>query len=198
VSHPTEDGKGRVEAMAFLRLGSRREYEEEFVAYYTARGDQLRKTAYLLCGDWHLAQDLTQITFTKLYQAWRRIERHDVLDQYARRVLLRAFLDERRRPWRRELSTEPESPALDSVSQDAQGFPERMLLRTALMRIPKRRRAVLVLRFWMDLSTEQAADLLGCSASTIRSQTSRGLDDLRDVLGGALDDLKRPLPGGRP
>ena len=182
--------------MAFLRLGGRREYEDEFVAYYAARAGQLRKTAYLLCGDWHLAEDLTQVTFTKLYQSWRRIERRDALDQYARRVLLRTFLDERRRPWRREHSTLPDSPALDSVSHDESGLPDRMLLRTALTRIPKRRRAVLVLRFWLDLSTEQAADLLGCSTSTVRSQTSRGLDDLRDVLGGALDDLKRPARGG--
>ena len=72
--------------------------DEEFVSYYQARAEHLRTTAYLLCGDWHLAQDLTQLTFTKLYRGWRRIERHDALDQYARRVLLRAYLDERRRP----------------------------------------------------------------------------------------------------
>ena len=84
--------------------------DHEFVAYYAARADHLRNTAYLLCGDWHLAEDLMQIAVTKLYQAWHRIERHDSLDQYARRVLLRAFLDERRRSWRRELSTMPDHP----------------------------------------------------------------------------------------
>ena len=83
-----------------FRVGGRD--DDEFVAFYRARGRHLRDTAYLLCGDWHLAEDLTQITFTKLYRSWRRIERHDVLDQFARRVLMRAFLDERRRPWRRE------------------------------------------------------------------------------------------------
>lgn len=175
-------------SVSLLRPG-RREYDEDFVAYYLARAGRLRRTAYLLCGNWHLAEDLTQVTFTKLYQAWRRIERHDVMDQYAHRVLLRAFLDERRRPWRREYATAPESAALDSAL--AQHGPEdQMVLRTALSRISKRRRAVLVLRFWADLPVEQVADILGCSAGTVRSQTSRGLADLREVLGGELDDLK--------
>jgi DNA-directed RNA polymerase specialized sigma24 family protein len=96
------------------RLGERGglvRYEDDFVAYYRARAEHLRTMAYLLCGDWHQAQDLAQTTFTKLYRAWRRIERHDTVDQYARRVLLRAFLDERRRPWRREVTAE----ALDSI-----------------------------------------------------------------------------------
>jgi RNA polymerase sigma-70 factor (sigma-E family) len=170
--------------------------ESDFVAYYASHANQLRNTAYLLCGDWHLAEDLTQNAFTKLYQAWHRIERHDVLDQYTRRVLVRAFLDERRRPWRRERATVPGSADLDAVAPD-QGRPdERVVLRTALARLPKRRRAVLVLRFWADLSVEQVADILGCSAGTVKSQTADGLADLRHVLGGALDDLKRPL-GGR-
>ena len=99
--------------MGLLRRG---EHESDFVAYYAAHANQLRNTAYLLCGDWHLAEDLTQITFTNLYRAWHRIQRHDVLDQYARRVLLRAFLDERRRPWRRELATVPDSSTLDRVA----------------------------------------------------------------------------------
>jgi DNA-directed RNA polymerase specialized sigma24 family protein len=92
--------------------------EGDFVAFYRERGVYLRNTAYLLCGDWHLAEDLTQITFTKLYRAWRRIDRYDALDQYSRKVLLRAFLDERRHPWRREYPTEPGSAALDMATSD--------------------------------------------------------------------------------
>src|SRR3954466_11500868 len=95
--------------MGLLRRGGPTASDEEFVAYYTARAAQLRNTAFLLCGDWHLAEDLTQTTFIKLYRAWSRVERHDVLDQYTRRILLRAFLDERRRPWRRE-RPQPETP----------------------------------------------------------------------------------------
>ena len=171
--------------------------DDEFVAYYAARADHLRNTAYLLCGDWHLAEDLMQIAVTKLYRAWHRIERHDTVDQYARRVLLRAFLDERRRPWRREFSTTPHNPALDHVTADTPSTDERMVLRSALQRIPKRRRAVLVLRFFADLSVEQVADILGCSTGTVKSQTAHGLANLREVLGDALDDLKQPAQGGQ-
>ncbi|MBO0868402.1 MAG: SigE family RNA polymerase sigma factor [Micromonosporaceae bacterium] len=165
----------------------RRSDEDEFTAFYAARGDQLRGTAYLLCGDWHLAEDLTQITFIKLYRAWARVERHEVIDQYARRVLLRAFLDERRRPWRREHSTAPESATFERVAAQDPDTDRRLVLHAALLDLPKRRRAVLVLRFWLDLSVEQTAEILGCTAGTVKSQTSDGLADLRRALGGSLD-----------
>jgi RNA polymerase sigma-70 factor (sigma-E family) len=176
--------------MSLGRPRSRRPPEDEFVGYYNAQARQLRRTAYLLCGDWHLAEDLTQTVFTKLYQSWHRIENRDALDGYARRVLVRAFLDERRRPWQREYPTTPGSASLDTVSQPETVPDERGLLRAALQQIPKRRRAVLVLRFWMDLSIEQTAELLGCSAGTVRSQASRGLNDLRCVLGDDIDELR--------
>lgn len=168
------------------------DWEEQFVAYYSARGAILRRTAFLLCGDWHLAEDLTQTTFVNLYQAWRRIERHEVLDQYARRVLLRAFLDHRRRPWRRDVVAAPDSPDLDAEVWHDRGPEERMVLRSALLRLSKRRRAVLVLRFWADLSVEQVADVLQCPVGTVKSQTARGLAELREILGGALGDLAPP------
>jgi RNA polymerase sigma-70 factor (sigma-E family) len=181
-----------------LRRGGRREHDEEFVAYYAARAGHLRNTAFLLCGDWHLAEDLTQTAFTKLYRAWTRIDRHDVLDQYARKILLRAFLDEHRRPWRRERPTLPDDEVLDAIVPDQRGVEDRQVLKTALLRIPKGRRAVLVLRFWADLPVEQVAEILGCSAGTVKSQTARGLDNLRQVLGDTLDDLKPTIPGGQP
>jgi RNA polymerase sigma-70 factor (sigma-E family) len=158
--------------------------DEEFVSYYQARAQHLRTTAYLLCGDWHLAQDLTQLTFTKLYRGWRRIERHDALDQYARRVLLRAYLDERRRPWRREVPTDtidPTRPARPDGQPD-----DRVVLRSALMRLPPRQRAALVLRYWVDLSIEQTAAVLGCTSGTVKSQTADGLANLRRLLGGTF------------
>jgi RNA polymerase sigma factor (sigma-70 family) len=138
--------EGAADLMAPAWRGGRSDIDEEFVAYYAARAGNLRNTAYLLCGDWHLAEDLTQITFTKLYRAWRRIQRHEVLDQYARRVLLRAFLDERRRPWHREMATVPGSSTLDRITSDDAAPDERMLLNTALSRLSARHRAVLVLR----------------------------------------------------
>jgi len=175
--------------MGLVRRAGRRDWEDEFVSYYAARGDILRRTAFVLCGDWHLAEDLTQTTFTKLYRVWHRIERHDVLDQYARQVLLRAFLDQRRRPWRREISTVPGSAELDTATHVDSGADERVVLRTALLRLPRRRRAVLVLRFWADLSVEQVAEILDCPTGTVKSQTARGLAELRSLLGDALVEL---------
>lgn len=168
--------------------------DEEFVSYYQARAEHLRTTAYLLCGDWHLAQDLTQLTFTKLYRGWRRIERHDALDQYARRVLLRAYLDERRRPWRREVPTDtidPTRPARPDGQPD-----DRIVLRSALMRLPPRQRAALVLRYWVDLSIEQTAAVLGCTSGTVKSQTADGLANLRRLLGGVANDFGHISGGG--
>ncbi|WP_327000390.1 SigE family RNA polymerase sigma factor [Dactylosporangium sp. NBC_01737] len=188
--------EGRRGRMGLLWPGGRRGRDEDFVAYYAARGTVLHHTAYLLCGDWHLAEDLTQITFAKLYRVWHRLERHDVLDQYARQVLLRAFLDERRRPWHRERATPPESPDLDGIVADAVVPDERLLLQRALMRLSKRHRAVLVLRFWADLSVEQVADVLGCSPGTVKSQTSRGLAGLRASLGTDGHNVLRETPGG--
>jgi RNA polymerase sigma-70 factor (sigma-E family) len=163
----------------------RARHEAEFAAYYAARADNLRSTAFLLCGDWHLAEDLTQITFTKLYRAWSRIDRHDVMDQFSRKVLLRAFLDERRRPWRREYPTEPGSQAFDASSHDHPSE-DTVVIRRALATLPPRQRAVLVLRFWTDLSVEQVAEILQCPTGTVKSQTARGLVALRASLAGHM------------
>lgn len=171
--------------MRFGRAEGRQAWEEAFVAYYAAKGEMLRRTAFALCGDWHLAEDLTQTVFTNLYRVWRRIERHEVLDQYARRVLLRAFLDQGRRPWRRESPTAPESPMLDEGRWEDGGADDRVTLRAALLGLPKRRRAVLVLRYWADLSVEQVAEILDCPPGTVKSLTARALADLRARLGVA-------------
>jgi RNA polymerase sigma-70 factor (sigma-E family) len=164
--------------------------DTEFTTYYAARGDHIRNTAYLMCGDWHLANDLTQMTFTKLYRRWRHIERHDALDQYARRVLLRSLLDERRRPWRREYPTADattlDQPVLDLEPEDHRN------LHTALVAVPTRQRAALVLRYWADLSVDQIADALGCSPGTVKSQVARGLDNLRRALGAARSHSSTP------
>jgi RNA polymerase sigma-70 factor (sigma-E family) len=168
--------------MGLRKRAGPRGHDEEFIAYYTARAAHLRNTAYLLCGDWHLAEDLMHQAFAKLYRSWQRIERNEGLDAYARRILMSAFLDERRRPWRRERVTEPGSPALERVQPGPDDPPDPVYLRTALLRIPKRQRAVLVLRFWADLSVESVAEILGCTAGTVKSQTSHGLDNLRAPL----------------
>lgn len=170
--------------MASVVTDSASSREEGFRDFYLARGDRLRATAYLLCGDWHLAEDLVQAAFTKLYLAWPRVCQFEHLDQYARRTLVHTFLSERRRAWRREHPVQqvPEDPGgrLDGAGAGAE---ERLILLDALAGLPGRQRATLVLRFWEDLSVEQTADLLGVSSGAIKTHTSRGLATLRARLG---------------
>jgi RNA polymerase sigma-70 factor (sigma-E family) len=139
----------------------------------------MRRTAYLLCGDWHRAEDLVQTAFTKLYLVWDRISRHEVLDAYVRRILVRLYLDERRRGWwRREQVTDV--PVEGSTPPDAPA--NRLLMLQALAGVAPRQRAVLVLRYWEDLSVEDTAALLACSTGTVKSQAARGLETLRGLL----------------
>ena len=146
--------------MGLLRRGDRRDFEDDFAAFYAARADNLRNTAYLLSGDWHLAQDLTQITFTKMYR-WQRIERRHARPVF-RRVLVQFWTSG---DADRDRSSPPCPRPSDTV---APGRPARTngCCCLALARVPKRQRAVLVLRFWMDMSVSRPRDL-GCSTGTV-------------------------------
>jgi RNA polymerase sigma-70 factor (sigma-E family) len=151
-----------------------------FEAYFAARSGAMRGTAYLLCGDWHRAEDLVQQTFTKIYLGWRRIERREAMDSYTRQTLIRTFLSERRRAWFRHESVG--SPASDQAAPSADLAEERLVLLEALVKVPPRQRAVLVLRYWEDQSVEQTAALLDCSTGNVKSQAARGLATLRGLL----------------
>ncbi|MGC4759947.1 SigE family RNA polymerase sigma factor [Micromonospora trifolii] len=153
--------------------------DEAFAEYFAARAGAMRGTAYLLCGDWHRAEDLVQTAFVKLYGVWNRISRHEVLDSYVRQILIRTFLDERRRGWWRRERVGGE----DAEQTAPPDSPEsRLVLLQALARVAPRQRAVLVLRYWEDLSIEDVAALLECSPGTVKSQAARGLDTLRGLL----------------
>jgi RNA polymerase sigma-70 factor (sigma-E family) len=153
--------------------------EDAFRAFALSRRPALRRTAYLLCGDWHQANDLVQTTLVKLYVAWPRIRSNEPPDAYVHRILVRCFLDERRRPWRRESLV-----AIEERERPADRPEEDLLdLRSALGRLPRRQRATLLLRFWLDLSVAQTADALGCSEGTVKSQTARAVTTLRELLG---------------
>jgi RNA polymerase sigma-70 factor (sigma-E family) len=149
--------------------------------YVTARLEPLRRTAYLLCGDWHTADDLVSVALTKLFRQWRRVAAMDNIDAYVRRTMLNAWLDERRRPWRREQLTGEVPDRWVSGPDSVQ----RIALMTYFDELPPRRRAVLVLRYFCDLSVEETADALSCSTGTVKSQTARALDSLRDRLTSA-------------
>ncbi len=152
----------------------------DFESYVAARRVHLRRTAYLLCGDWDRAEDVVQEALTRLYVHWRRASRADSVDAYVRRSLVNAYLAEGRRPWRRERATErlPETAYADSSAAGGQ----RDELRRALAELGPSQRAVVVLRYWDDLSIEQTADALGCSIGNVKSQSARGLARLRQVL----------------
>ena len=151
----------------------------DYVTYVEGRLAWLRRLAYLLCQDWHGADDLVQATLTRLYTHWPRVARMDNIDAYVRTILIRTFLGERRSPWFRRVLLRG-APA-DGVAACAD--PDAVLdVREALAVIPPRQRATLVLRFYCDLDVEQAATALGCSAGTVKSQTSKGLAALRRML----------------
>jgi RNA polymerase sigma-70 factor (sigma-E family) len=132
-----------------------------------------------MCGDWHQADDLVQTALTKLYVAWRRVRNNEAPDAYARQILTRCFLDERRRPWRRESPVEVlEDHAASTEGADAGALD----LRNALATLPPRQRATVVLRFWADASVTETAHALGCSEGTVKSQTARAINTLRSLL----------------
>ncbi len=162
--------------------------EDEFIAFADASAARLRRTAFLLCGDWHTAEDLTQTTLAKVFVAWRRINRQDAVHAYATRTLVNTYLGEgrRRRPTEVLTSHPPERSA-------EQHSPElRMAVLDALAMLPPKSRAVVVLRYWADQSVEQVATTLGCSTGNVKSQSARALAKLRELLDDASGEPGPP------
>ena len=160
-----------------------REDAEDFRHFMATRSAALLRTAYLLTGDRGLAEDLVQNTMAKAYRHWGKVRRSGVPEAYVRRILV----NERNDHWRRDrfrsrevVGDIPDRPGRD----EAQAYADRDEMWQALRAMPPRTRAVLVLRYWEDLSEAQTADLLGCSVGTVKSQASRGLRKLAEVLSG--------------
>jgi RNA polymerase sigma-70 factor (sigma-E family) len=152
--------------------------DDEFVEFVHRCSAPLRRTALLMCGDWHRAEDLVQTTLVKLFRAWSRVRGMDQREACARQVLLRTIIDESRRFWRRERSSDvlPDRaiPAVDSdLSID---------LRRALAALPVRQRATVVLRYWEDLPVGEVATLLRCNEGTVKSQSAKALAALRTMI----------------
>jgi RNA polymerase sigma-70 factor (sigma-E family) len=161
--------------------------EDRFREFARGHAMTMRRSAFLLCGDWHLAEDLVQTALIKMHRAWSRMERTDHPVNYARKTLLRCWLDERRRPWRRAERRDGLVPAAADGAADPALAQQRQDLRGALFEalsaIPPRQRAVIVLRYFESLSVAEAAEALGCSEGTVKSQTARGLAAMRSALG---------------
>jgi RNA polymerase sigma-70 factor (sigma-E family) len=165
--------------------------EGGYVEYVTARLPSLHRAAYLLCGgDAHRADDIVQVTITRLYRQWRRAGQADNLDAYVHRMLVHAFVDEKRRRWTR-VRLVPAVLETGAGHPPVTGIEDRDALVTALRRLPPRQRAVVVMRFLLDRSIEDVAETLRCSTGTVKSQTSRGLAALREMLPAALGNSER-------
>jgi RNA polymerase sigma-70 factor (sigma-E family) len=170
-------------------------FEEEFVAFAEASAPRLRRTAYLLCGDWHTAEDLVQSALARVFVAWRRIRQQDSAHAYATRTLMNCYFADRRRKRPVEILTDQ----LPDFAKETPAPETRLVVLKALAGLPPKSRAVVVLRYWADLSVDDAAAVLGCSPGTVRSQSVRALARLRIVLDDALSDSNSPRwPNGRP
>src|SRR5215831_11733534 len=156
--------------------------DAEYTEYVAARLSSLRRLAAVLCDDWQRADDLVQAALVKLYVHWGRVRAASHTDAYARAVLVREFIHERRSTWvkRVSLTTGVTDVPAAAVDQDAV-----LDLRAAVAALPARQRATLVLRFYCDLNVDQAAEILGCSPGTVKSQTARALETVRRALGPA-------------
>lgn len=169
------------------RAGKRPEYD----AYVAARWSWLLRVAYLLTADWAAAEDVVQNALVKAWFAWRRIDGDP--DSYVRRIVVTTFVSQRRRRWRAEVPVDvvPDRPG---PGDSASGVAERDALWRALGRLPAQQRAVIVLRYFEDLSEDQIAATLGVRAGTVKSQASKALRRLRLDASLSTDEL---LTGGR-
>ncbi|WP_027345177.1 SigE family RNA polymerase sigma factor [Hamadaea tsunoensis] len=156
-------------------------WTSDYAAYFAGQGVRLRRLAYALGGDWHLAEDLVQHTFLQLFRHWKRLD-PVTIDAYARRTLVNAYLSHKR-DRRREtvLAEPPDRPAPPGA--DVAG---RLDVRRALDELPPRQRVLIVLRHLEDVSTAEAAEILGITEGTVKSQTAHGLANLRRVLDPAV------------
>ena len=172
-------------------MPGRREDEarEGFVAFVEARQRALLRSAFLVCGDHHLAQDLLQDALTKLALRWERV-RDGQPEAYVRRILFRDMVSWHRRHSRERLGTVardwPTTDALDRAE-------DRMVLERALAALTRKQRAVLVLRYFDDRTAEQTADILGVTVGTVKSQTHAALGRLRDTA----PELRELLVAGK-
>lgn len=154
------------------------EQEDRFQEFVRARWSHLVRTAYLLTGDAQHAEDLTQTALAKAYRSWRRISRADNPEAYVRRMLVSCNSDRfRKRRVAESLTAAP--PETAGRDEGYAGVDERSALLGALAQLPPRQRAVVVMRYWEDLSEAEVAEVLGCSTGTVKSQASKGLAKLR-------------------
>lgn len=158
--------------------------EASFVEFAQTARARLRRTAFLLCGDWDQASDFVQEGLVRVYVRWSRLERNGGELAYARKAVVSAFLDHARRRSSTEVPTETDQD-LASDEDVASQVATREALMQGLARLAPRQRACVVLRYFEDLSVAETAALLRCTEGTVKSQTSRALFSLRTMLEGS-------------
>ncbi len=155
--------------------------DDAFAEFVTARWAALVRTAYLMTGDHSRAEDLVQSALERVHRNWRRVATKHAPEAYTRRVMINLAISGSRRRRFRETSL---AHAPEPVGRDSgQAVVERDEVWQALLTLPPRMRAVLVLRHYEDLSEAEVARVLGCGVGTVKSQSSRGLARLRELLG---------------
>jgi RNA polymerase sigma-70 factor (sigma-E family) len=147
-----------------------------FVAFVESAWQRHLRLALLLTGDRWRAEELLQDSLVKMYERWRKLSRHDDLHAYLRRVLVNNHTSIWRRHRRENLVADVPDRAIPA------GFDSDIEVKRALMSLPSRQRAVVVLRLYEDLSERQAAEALGCSVGTVKSQYARALEKLRHLV----------------
>ena len=152
--------------------------DAEFEAYMAARQPSLLRTAYLLTGDRHSAEDLVQTSLAKLYLSWDKVRKRELVDGYIRRIMVNENNSLWRRAWKRKEITTDEVPEHRSVT-DRHDHGQNAALWSFVQTLPKRQRAVIVLRYYEDLSEVEAAEVLGISVGTVKSQASRAIASMR-------------------
>ena len=156
--------------------------DASYVEFVAASQDKLRRIAYAVCSDDSRAEDVLQEALVKLYLAWPRVRTKGSEEAFARRVIVNADLDDRRRPWHRRRSHLPDEE-LARVPVERTASPEaRLDLLSALRSLPPMQRRTVVLRHWLGLSVEEAAEELSIAPGTVKSHTSRGLATLNRLL----------------
>jgi RNA polymerase sigma-70 factor (sigma-E family) len=171
--------------------------EAEFSAFFAARFHQARRLAYLLCGDWHRADDLAQAAFVRVASSWHRVRDHNAIDAYLRTCLMRSFLSDQRRVWRHRETSTGEPPDRVTADDSADAVADRVTMLEALAKLPPRQRAVLVCRYYDGLDVAATARVLGCTEGTVKSQSARALARLRGVLAALPEEAARlGVPAG--
>ncbi|GAB3422173.1 SigE family RNA polymerase sigma factor [Flindersiella endophytica] len=158
---------------------------QDFVGFVAGRGTQLFRSAYLLTGDYHQAEDLLQTTLVKLYASWKRVQSAENPVAYAHTTLFRTFVSQKR------LRSSHEKPTSQLPEQAAEAGADpalRLVLLDALTSLSPSDRAIVVLRYWEDRSVEETAATLGLRSSVVKTRCRRALQRLRSLLGNEIHE----------